>query len=1467
MGVLSSVIKSFKDLATTVISVEKQLTSINTILGGTQDALSSFSKEIFNVARNTEQSFAVVADAALELSRQGLKGEEVIKRLNDALILSRLTGQNAAEAVSGLTAAINSFNKDAITSSQVLNKLSAAAISAAVSEKDLIEGIKRSGAVAVQAGVSFDELVGVIGAVQEKTARGGAVIGNSFKTIFTRLQSLDKLETMQNLGVEVTDASGKILSATDLIRNLGAELKKLPEAKQLQIAENLVGKFQIAPFLAILEDFNSEQSKAIQLTGVAQDASTQAYERNLTLNKTLSAAINEVNANFTQFAANLGELGVSDALKKALDIFVTISEKIREFSDPEKAGAFGKIFQGALKGLVLPVLVLVGAAFGKLLLNLAAFGGDAIKTFFGLNKSAKELVALQGSIASTLATNAEIAETFKRIENSTLSIEEQRAAKAEVFIQALKEQKRVMKEIQSVSKTIAPGVMTATRGTRGKAGGYIPNFAGGFGAEVRDISMGVGGAPRNAKAVTIPNFNFGGGVIGPVVANDSEFIVPNFAGGDGSAIFNQDMAASMGLPANARKINASGGVVTGRARARGKKGIGRDDRFAMVIPSSVAAQEVIGKSDKGNRFKFSAFGFDKTKIKARDENQLKKLVEESGLSLANLEADQFRKSGFNVAPITDAKFNAGAVGGMAGTIFEAAMRATTRQFKRLGSTNNDTFDFFGAQVGGLKNIFTQLPVTTRFLDAKANIGSANNFANKMERFGAGSTNISKQGSDEMMRRYKGAESGAFSKRARVQRMLGVPLFGATKNKAGGYMPNYSGGIRKFFGLPSGKRQMPPGYSMRDMGRSGMRAFDAQGNMISNKEAAEASKKYTREVEKAAGGAERFSNTLGIAALVTQGFSGGMDGAEKGFGRFVSRIADATAGITSAGFAFQQFKEFGAGGGVLKGVIGKLGMVGAAAFGAFEAFKAGKKLFQDFNGTTDLLDTAFLKLKESSEKATVTLETLSESRQKELKGQAERLLEGLKFERLVADPFSDRGDMIMDMVSMPIASEAREELTTAVTKAIAEGIKFTAIQDMVLAAAATTGDKEEFDNRDMEAFSKAFEKLIVTRSKFRETLKNNDQLEQIARLPAGAPFGMSPQNMAITGLAGQLSQEVNLEPQMIREDIEKRILQLVKEVAKIQTDSQRKITFQVLERLKTEIALAKLNTDRVDDLTDELAIKEAIGTSTREDMKLSKLALTDVKASQAIRNETLSSVENLSKLSKELTLEGEKESRLAKLIQNAKKTGVLTEEQRLEIIEATKELISESGVEIGKQITEEANRLKIATETVNKERERTKELITQKFTIEDIQRLQQEGIDKETTNINTFFQNQLNALTSQKNRLSGMSARKGLGPQTILSGEAAKLSQAQDAMTGVNLDNQIRTLSSRMSQVLRAGGSDFVKLSERIQTRGEETKQEAFLRSAFAEISEKGDKFNLKDFFKEIELDDDIFKEARRKLYQ
>jgi TP901 family phage tail tape measure protein len=565
VGVLSAVTRGFKELVNTTIEVEKRLASINAILGGTGAQLDQFKKTIFEVARNTEQSFDTVSQAALELSRQGLKAEEVTKRLGDAMILTRLSGQGAAEAVAGLTAAVNSFKKSGITSAEVVNKFSDAAKNAAVSERDLAEAVKRAGSVAQIAGVSFDELIGIVSAVQQKTSRGGAVIGNSFKTIFTRIQSLDKLQTMQKLGVQVTDTSGDVLNATQLIKNLATTIEDLPDARRLQIAENLVGKFQVAPFVAILEDYNDQASIAVRLTDVSQNAATAAYERNAALNKTLSAAINEATVNLKELANTLGEIGVTDSLKNILSFFNSLVGNIKELMEGEGIGS--DFARGIVKGIgnIIsgPGLAIFGAVIAKLTLDLARFGVGSLQTFFGLNKAAKEQSALQGQIASTLMNSKSIQKQILAIENSSLTTEQKRAAQTKFFTIALNEQLRIMTQMQAISARVAPGVARGIGGKRGRAaGGFIPNFniAQSYGNEQADIARGVGGAPKSARPVTMPNFNFGGGQRGTMVANTSEFVVPDFAGG-GSAIFNQNMVSSMGLPAGAKKVGAAGGYI------------------------------------------------------------------------------------------------------------------------------------------------------------------------------------------------------------------------------------------------------------------------------------------------------------------------------------------------------------------------------------------------------------------------------------------------------------------------------------------------------------------------------------------------------------------------------------------------------------------------------------------------------------------------------------------------------------------------------------------------------------------------------------------------------------------------------------------------------------------------------------------------------------------------------------------
>lgn len=557
VGVIAGISKGFQELIKTTIQVEKSLTSINSILRQSSSQLDSFKKTLFDVAKNTEQTFDTVATAALELSRQGLKSEEVTKRLNDALILSRLSGLDAADAVSGLTAAINTFSNAGITSEQVLNKISAAAASAAVSDRDLIEGLKRSGSVANATGVQFDELVGIISALQERTARGGAVIGNSLKTIFTRIQDLERLKTLQNLGVQVTDFQGEVLSANKIIENLAPTFAKLDQASKVNLADNLVGKFQIAPFLALLEDYNQEVSRSSKVAEVSFGATNEAYQRNVALNKTLSASINETVVNLRELGNTLGEIGVTDNLKSIISFFDTFISGIQGLLEGDSIGS--KFAKGIVKGiggvLAGPGLALALAIVAKLTVGFAKFGTESLRTFFGLNQAAKEQALLQGQITSSLLNDSGIRKQILSIERQSISVEEKRRKQTEAITIAINTQLQAMRQMQGIAASITPGVLAGTSKARRSAGGFLP-----IGAEKADISKGVGGAPPSAKPVVIPNFAFGGGKRGTMVANDSEYIVPNYANG-GDAIFNQKMASSMGIPANAKKIRAAGGYI------------------------------------------------------------------------------------------------------------------------------------------------------------------------------------------------------------------------------------------------------------------------------------------------------------------------------------------------------------------------------------------------------------------------------------------------------------------------------------------------------------------------------------------------------------------------------------------------------------------------------------------------------------------------------------------------------------------------------------------------------------------------------------------------------------------------------------------------------------------------------------------------------------------------------------------
>jgi TP901 family phage tail tape measure protein len=557
-AVIGGTIKIFGDLARATIQVEENLTKINAIFDLSAKNLDQFSTSLFETARNTAQSFDVASKAAEEFARQGLGVEETLKRVQGALTLTRQSGLDISKSVGSITAALNGFAKENLNVNKVINSLIAVDTKFAVSAGDLAEALSRVGSTAQDAGIGFDELIGLVTSAQQITARGGAVIGNALKTIFTRTQRADTLDQLESFGIQVRDLQGNALSAKTILTNLAQSFDTLTESQKESVSQLTAGTFQINQLKAILGDLGKANSFAAQATLVSVSATNEAIKRNEVLNKSLSSLIQNTKTTATELGSIIGENTFSGPLKKALSVINDnfIVDALRGIKGDEAGTNIGSdIARGVLKGIenILsgPGLVIALGLAAKGVVKGLSGAGSAI--FSSLSGREKELQTVQGiqktlSLASDLDQRRfALAGSIEQKEKVILDIlNKQNAARAA--------QSNIYNNLSTrLSKTNSSSEFRQV--VKNAAGGYLP-----VREEKLAIQKGVGGAPSSAKPVIIPNFAFGGGKRGSIVANSSEYIVPNFANG-GSAIFNQEMAGKYGLPKGAKKINAAGGLL------------------------------------------------------------------------------------------------------------------------------------------------------------------------------------------------------------------------------------------------------------------------------------------------------------------------------------------------------------------------------------------------------------------------------------------------------------------------------------------------------------------------------------------------------------------------------------------------------------------------------------------------------------------------------------------------------------------------------------------------------------------------------------------------------------------------------------------------------------------------------------------------------------------------------------------
>ena len=503
-AVLGGSVKIFKEIANITIEIEKSLADVNRVLGLSTSGLQKFSTELFSISKQTASSFDDATKAALEFSRQGLNTQETLKRTADALTLVRLTGISSRQAVEDLTSTINGFSKAGLTTSQVVNKLAAVEQDFAVSASDLTEALSRTGQAAQEAGVGFDELNALVTTAQQSTARGGAVIGNALKTIFTRLQRTDTLDQLENFNISVRDIEGNILPATQILKNFADQYKNLADSQRAQLSEQVAGVYQVNILKGIIGDLSNSQGTYTKALERGTMASNEADIANQKLNKTLSALSTQTGLGLQQLANNVGKVTfapIFEAIVSPINDAVTYINETLEGEGP------GSIFaNGLLKGIrnviTGPGLAVAFAVIAKVAKNTFEDATKALPAILGITTEAQRRANIEKSILAILQTQSTLSLALQGQQGNA-------TAQAATVLNYAKLQTAQYQQQLQIAQQLAPllAAQNVTIGARGvqvgakiKAGGHIPAFA-----EMSERMGAAMGGYKSGKVVKAPS--------------------------------------------------------------------------------------------------------------------------------------------------------------------------------------------------------------------------------------------------------------------------------------------------------------------------------------------------------------------------------------------------------------------------------------------------------------------------------------------------------------------------------------------------------------------------------------------------------------------------------------------------------------------------------------------------------------------------------------------------------------------------------------------------------------------------------------------------------------------------------------------------------------------------------------------------------------------------------------------------
>ena len=462
-------VSSFKDGLQYVKELDRAFFDIQATMSITKGEFKDVTAQVQQMAQELGTSSTAVMDVVKTYANASTTMEEVLAKSQPSVMLSNITGMGTAEVTKAVNSGINAFKMSTSTADEaaasaerygdVLVKVSQnMQYDFADGVKQLIDGVRTSGSVMSEAGLSYEEYISLLGAMVEATGRSGSELANGLKMIVARSYSIRSLSeelglttaelnkgstALKKYGIEVVNLDGSMKPFGEVLAELKVKWDGMSESERNYVAESVAGNRQRSIFISLMDNM----TKATELHTEAMGSQGTMMEVQEKYMDSIEGKMGRLKATSQEFWSNFINSGMVKGAVDGLNGLISILNGMTD--------TFGSLATGSL--LLADALTIVVGKVASIKVAVAAASG-ASAGFWTTIAAAVPVVAacvatltLLASAVVIIANNYE--DVTERIEKANTAISEfkENQSKLETSKSLLDEYTQLNKQLDNVT--------------------------------------------------------------------------------------------------------------------------------------------------------------------------------------------------------------------------------------------------------------------------------------------------------------------------------------------------------------------------------------------------------------------------------------------------------------------------------------------------------------------------------------------------------------------------------------------------------------------------------------------------------------------------------------------------------------------------------------------------------------------------------------------------------------------------------------------------------------------------------------------------------------------------------------------------------------------------------------------------------------------------------------------------------